>query len=86
MRAPAGDIREAKDGFLADTVVGLQPFDNTANYAVTSDEGKGQDNICHVDGNLLLAPKDMLGRYIRNCVLNVLANIPQIVLSPLPRS
>jgi hypothetical protein len=40
-----------------------------------------------MDGDLLLAPPEMLAPFMKNCmaIYNELANIRKIVLSPLPR-
>jgi hypothetical protein len=88
----AQELSEAKDSFLQEAVIVLQLFDNIAYYAVTSEDTiipcrKDVFGRYHVDGDLLLAPPEMLSPYIRNClpIMHQLEDFPKIVLSPLPR-
>jgi hypothetical protein len=86
------ELGEAKDSFPREAVIVLQLFNNIAYYAVTSEDTiipcrKDVSGRYQVDGDLLLAPPEMLSPYIRNClpIMHQLEDFPKIVLSPLPR-
>jgi hypothetical protein len=88
----AHDLAEAKASFPCEAVVVLQLFDNISYYTITSEDTiipcrKDVTGRYHVDGDLLMAPPEMISPYIRNCIpiMNELENIPKIILSPLPR-
>ena len=88
----ASDLKDVKDTFPGNTVAVLQLFDNVAYYAVTSEDTiipcrRDPLGKYHVDGDLLLAPPEMITPYIKNCgpVFELLADTPKIFLSPLPR-
>jgi hypothetical protein len=89
VKAMALDI---SDILPSNTVAVLQLFDNVAYYAVTMEDTiipcrKDQQGKYHMDRDLLLAPPQILAPYIKNCtgIFSELANVPRLVLSPLPR-
>jgi hypothetical protein len=92
VKALVMDLKENIDNLPNNMTILLQLFDNVAFHAVTTDDTiipcrKDLHGRYHVDGDLFLAPPEMLAPYIRNClaIFLELAEIPKLVLSPLPR-
>jgi hypothetical protein len=82
------DLSEAKSGFPKEATIVLQLFDNVSYYTISSEDTivpcrKDINGRYHVDGDLLLAPSEMLAPYIRNCIpiMGQLPEFPKIILS-----
>jgi hypothetical protein len=85
-------IKDSTGNFPSNAVAVLHLFDNVAYHAVTIEETinpcqKDNHGKYHVDGDLLLAPPEVLAPYVKNCTLifTELAEVPEIVLSPLSK-
>jgi hypothetical protein len=81
------------DSITSDHVAVLQLWDNVAYHAVSCEDTiipcrkEIETGKYHVDGDLMLAPPELLAPFIKNClpIFNMLQDRPKLVTVPLPR-
>jgi hypothetical protein len=85
------DLRDLDDGVLNTHVAVVQLMDNVAHSVLTSEDTiipcrKDSRGTCHVDGDLMLAPPELLSPFMRNClpIFSMLTESLKLVLVPMP--
>ncbi len=77
---------------FADTVTEFQVFDKNIYMSKTLDSGiipaaKGGSCDCHIVGQLITAPKELIKDAVAACIplLKAAGDLPKLVLTPIPR-